>query len=288
MCQALSASVAEFVTYPIALVRTREQAHLASPNVVFRYKGLFSTLNNLYRLEGLKALYRGVWSSALMASFSWGAVRYLYERLGCFTFSSKEFTDCMIRSIISSFITTSIVHPFWIARLSLQLESIQAKRAGWFISGNTAKWIYHTFSRHGAMGLFKGYSASFTSIPQITIQMTLYESLKGRKTPEGNSTLSFLNPYLPIIYGSLSRLCGSLCTYPVMVSRAQMQCQLSPYFQQGIIKNIVHTYKMQSISGLYVGFKCQIMRSLLYGLIFYTSYETLTKLALKRNALLKT
>ena len=65
-CGALSSSVAQLVTYPLALAKTRLQAS-GMPGFHTRYDSLVGCLTDTFRADGFKGLYRGIVPNLLKA-----------------------------------------------------------------------------------------------------------------------------------------------------------------------------------------------------------------------------
>ena len=139
-----------------------------------------------------------------------------------------------------------------------------------------AKFLVHTYTRHGFTALWRGNSATMVRIiPYAALQYCSHEQFKimlkvdTNERKKGRQAQSFLA-------GSLAGLFSSICTYPLDLARARMavsdsdKVRLSDVFKTLVRKN--------GYLALYRGFLPSIIGIVPYAGVTFFTYETAKRL----------
>jgi solute carrier family 25 folate transporter 32 len=173
----VAGAVTNTLTNPCWVVRTRlqTQSHLGGPP---EYRSTLHAFQQIYRVEGFGALYKGLGAS--MLGLSHVAVQFpVYEALKTHLLPSGDDEESQARrigalissSVISKAIATLITYPHDIARTRLHVErGAQAK--------GVFSMIKSIVDQEGLRGLYTGLGTQLVRVvPACAVTFTTFETL---------------------------------------------------------------------------------------------------------------
>lgn len=160
------------ITNPIWVVKTRMCLQYSSSKTDTQYKNMFDCIRRIYKLDGIKAFYRGLIPGIFGTVH--GTIQFVsYEQMKDFysrTFHTTQFSTPMILtfSALSKLIAISTTYPYQVVRTRLQ---DQHQRYDGVI--DVMKKTYH---REGAGGFYKGLVPTvYRVVPACCITFVVYE-----------------------------------------------------------------------------------------------------------------
>lgn len=294
---------AAMVVCPLDVVKIRMQSQshttssLDSADRVY-YTGLRSALREIWRVEGLKGLYRGLFPTIFSYLPNWGIYFLAYDgikRLG-YTYIGWKYTDPRLHVLASAcagVVGTTVTAPCWIIRTRIMTQPHKpSPHSPYYYTGmiDAAKTIYRT---EGVRSFYRGLLPSLLGVSHVIIQFPLYERLKligvkycntGDRNGEGRA---HVNGPVVMAASSFSKLIASLITYPHEVLRTRLQTQTAaPRSDLGRLDKLSVTYtgvasaaasiaKHDGLLGFYRGFGTNLIRTVPASAITLLSYEWL-------------
>ncbi|KAK9174430.1 Mitochondrial carrier protein family protein [Cryptosporidium meleagridis] len=241
----ISAIITSFLLHPLDVVRTRQQVAATSNGAVIARPTLISTINFIIETEGFTGLFRGLNGQLVASGVSWfifryffDFIRYFIEENKCFVFSyvfkSRANLDPLyispfsnsIATIIASVLSTALVHPLWLVKSRLEIQSVNTKKKGWkqYSAGlqGIAECMYSIYQKNGIRGLYSGFIPTLMLIPHTLIQLVIYDVFRNQSIKYNSKNL-YLSNLRFFIFGFISKLLASALTYPLQVIRSRMQ-----------------------------------------------------------------
>ncbi|KAH8584728.1 Flx1p like mitochondrial membrane [Cryptosporidium sp. chipmunk genotype I] len=241
----ISAIITSFLLHPIDVVKTRQQVAAASNGAVIANPTLVSSINSIINTEGVAGLYRGLNAQLVASGISWFIFRYFFDFIRHYIEESNYFLfnysvknqiyfnslhispfSNSIATIIASVLSTALVHPLWLVKSRLEMQSLSTKEKGWrqYSTGiqGIAECIYSIYQNNGIFGLYSGFVPTLLLIPHTLIQLVIYDILR-TKSINYNSKYLYLNSLRFFFFGFISKLLASTLTYPLQVIRSRIQ-----------------------------------------------------------------
>lgn len=162
------------ICYPLDVAKTLLTAH---PE---RYAGVFRTMLNVTRVQGPRALYRGL-SPTLVAMMPYAGLDFaIYEQLKIFYLKrKKKEANLLILLFIGAFagaVAQTACHPLDVVRKRLQLQGIGGRPVQYKTMLDAAVGIV---KKEGPSALFKGLQPMYISaIPSAGVSYVVYETVK--------------------------------------------------------------------------------------------------------------
>lgn len=258
----ITGSISRTIVHPIDTGKARMQVIKSKLKFSdLRKTGLLNTLQNLYKAEGIKGLYRGLPFSCLAGGPASGLYFYIYDRskktLSRLTHTENSFLVGFTSGIIAESISCVLWVPIDVIKERLQVQSL-LKTYKYEGSIDAVRQIHR---QEGLRALYKAYGATLLTFGPFTgISLALYDLFKNKWAgPEGSLGLgqSFL-------MSSTAGLIASVVTNPLDVVKVRMQVQraeLAPgqRLEQGRFnyRNAFHglglLFKGEGVIGLFKG-----------------------------------
>lgn len=181
VCGACSGSFAALTIMPLDVIRTR----LVSQDPGRGYKNAFQAVNVIYRIEGIRGLYRGLGPAMLQIAPLTGGQFMFYnifgnafrqiERLPAD--ASLPPTELFISGGLAGLCTKLLVYPLDLVKKRLQIQGFSKNRQTFgkhFVCNHMFQCLYEVGRHEGLRGLYKGLApsllkAGFTSAFYFTI-----------------------------------------------------------------------------------------------------------------------
>ena len=167
----------------VTKVRLQIQGSLDSGNKHKYSGGVFSSLNQIYREEGLRGVFKGVGPALVTVPLFWGVYWPIYDRLKShFEDRDREEGKApshfghMAAALTAGATGDIITNPFWVTRTRIQTLAMHPDV---HISADVGtyqmmKIIYET---EGWRAFYKGLGASFLGLSHVAIQFPLCKLL---------------------------------------------------------------------------------------------------------------
>ena len=195
------------VTAPLDVIKTRLQSDFyqnqiaasrrtqgSSPtgtlslprSALLHFRETFQILFSVGRLEGGRALFRGLGPNLVGVVPAKAISFYAYgngKRIISENFNhGKEAAWVHLCAAASAgMITGAATNPLWVVKTRLQLDKSNAAKSGIGSSRvykNSFNCISQILQEEGIRGFYRGLSASFLGVSEITLQWVLYEQMK--------------------------------------------------------------------------------------------------------------
>ncbi|UJR31060.1 hypothetical protein I4U23_018570 [Adineta vaga] len=160
------------ITNPIWVIKTRMCLQYPDYKKNIHYENMFDSIRKIYRLEGMKAFYKGLLPGIFGTIH--GTIQFVsYEQMKDFysnTFHTTQLSTSMILtfSAVSKLFAASITYPYQVVRTRLQDQHQQY--TGVF------DVIRKTYYREGMGGFYKGMvPALYRVVPACCITFVTYE-----------------------------------------------------------------------------------------------------------------
>jgi len=160
------------ITNPIWVIKTRMCLQYTNSKTKIYYKNMFDCIRQIYRLEGMKAFYKGL-IPGIFGTIH-GTIQFVsYEQMKDFyvkTFHTTQFSTPIILtfSALSKLIAASTTYPYQVVRTRLQDQ--HQKYDG------VIDVIKTTFKREGIGGFYKGMVPALCRVvPACCITFVVYE-----------------------------------------------------------------------------------------------------------------
>ncbi len=188
---------ATILLHPLDLVKTRMQVQEFGNRRLPMYNSLVHACRTIFRLEGLRGLYQGVWPNVIGSTVSWGMYMHLYNEGKARIKSARpHMPDSAVYVAAASCAgaaTSLVVHPLFTIKTRLQLELVATARAAAEGSSATADLVplsqrdnYETarnalrrmLREEGWGSLYRGLGPSLILVSHASIQFLAYEHAK--------------------------------------------------------------------------------------------------------------
>ena len=188
---------ATVLLHPLDLVKTRMQVQEFGNRRLPMYNSLVHACRTIFRLEGLRGLYQGVWPNVIGSTVSWGMYMHLYNegkaRLKSTRPAMPDSAVYVAAASCAGAATSLVVHPLFTIKTRLQLELVATARAAAEGSSATADLVplsqrdnYETarnalrrmLREEGWGSLYRGLGPSLILVSHASIQFLAYEHAK--------------------------------------------------------------------------------------------------------------
>jgi solute carrier family 25 folate transporter 32 len=160
------------ITNPIWVVKTRMCLQYPDSKTNIHYKTMFDSIRKIYKLEGIKAFYKGL-IPGIFGTIH-GTIQFVsYEQMKDFyvkTFHTTQFSTPIILtfSALSKLIAASTTYPYQVVRTRLQDQHQQYN--------GVIDVIRKTYEREGIGGFYKGMVPALCRVvPACCITFVVYE-----------------------------------------------------------------------------------------------------------------
>ena len=290
-----SGVAASFVTTPLDVVKTRLQNQRipltpAQSNLIpFLFNGAFITNNDprnfipatkyhgtvpsiyrIWRAEGLRGLYKGLYTTIIGYFPSLGIYFGIYGRSKQFYthyFPNNPAIAHLVSAVTASVFSTTLTNPLWVVRTRMMLKESN----DWIGTWPALKKLWR---REGIRGLYSGLGPSLLGVTHVAINFPIYEKLKTWQHERNQSDKLTLMQILEC--SIIAKICATLTTYPHEVLRTRIQNQRvyhPDYVYYGVIGTAKRMWKQEGIRSFYRGLPTTILRVVPANSITFITYE---------------
>ena len=152
---------------------------------VYHLKETVQILGSVYRLEGWRALFKGLGPNLIgvvparaINFFTYGnSKRLMTEHVN---HGHEAAWIHLTSGILAGVMTSTATNPIWLVKTRLQLDksSVEEGRKEVRKYRNSVDCVSQVLRREGIPGLYKGMSASYLGVAESTLQWMLYEQMK--------------------------------------------------------------------------------------------------------------
>ncbi|KAI9292610.1 mitochondrial carrier protein RIM2 [Neoconidiobolus thromboides FSU 785] len=287
-------SIGTIIFSPLEVIKTRFQSSLYQENKLklnqklglwnstkFHIADTLSSVRNLYRNEGFKALFKGlgptlsgVIPSRSIYFFSYGNGKKMLSDLN----GGKENALIHLSSAtIAGIITATATNPIWVIRTRMQLQNETGR-----LYNNSFHCLYQIVRKEGVKSLYKGMSASYLGVVESATQWVVYEQLKVlrgiQSTSDKNQKDKTMNEWMEtLLCAGSAKLIAALVAYPHEVLRTRLRQNPvnsnGTYKYNGLISSIKLIYKEEGMVGLYGGLTPHLLRVVPNAAVLFGTYE---------------
>ncbi|KAI7873681.1 mitochondrial carrier [Lichtheimia hyalospora FSU 10163] len=266
--------VSSVVTCPLDVVKTRLQNQGKAEAGVILYRGTLGTLSRIWKEEGIRGLYRGLFPTVIGYIPTWAiyftAYDYCKARYGRNMDADKAWLVHIASAMSAGATSSCLTNPLWLIKTRLMTQN---ERTAYRYKSTLDAFI-SIGRREGLRGYYKGLGSSLLGVTHVAVQFPLYEKLKSYLHADVGSPGSLAI----LIASSLSKMSASMATYPHEVIRTRLQNQsVKPFKYKGIFHAIKVIMAEESIRGFYKGLPTNLLRTVPSSAMTILTYEVLVR-----------
>jgi hypothetical protein len=183
----LAEAVSCVVWVPIDVTKERLQSQTS--DVAGRYKNSLDAVRTCLRLEGLRGLYKGYFST--LASFGPYSAFYFtfFEMAMQYQYSSVPFVQSMTAAAIGNTMSCILTNPLELVKVRMQVQRCMLDVGGTAQASQQFRYGYTSFANglvtlvrtEGVRGLLRGVGPrAMYAVPNAAITMAIFDSVKAR------------------------------------------------------------------------------------------------------------
>ena len=256
---------------------------------------LLQTITNIFRQEGISALYRGLSANLLGSGVNWGIYFFTYESIKSFlndhTGSNTKLSSShhFVAGALSGISAITVTNPIWCVKTRLQIQDKSSTTA--------YKGLLDCFTRiikeEGILNLYRGLGPAYILVANPALQFTFYEKLKSLfmelhlyYDKDGKSDLGSTDF---LIMGAMAKMMSSSTVYPLQLVRARLfQTEKSVVANNGnvLIQNkycgvgdcIQRIFFREGLRGFYKGLSINLVKTVPSSALTFMFYENSMKI----------
>ncbi|KAI8292917.1 putative mitochondrial carrier [Colletotrichum sp. SAR11_240] len=265
----------------------------------FHLKETFQILGSVYRIEGPRALFKGLGPNLVgviparsINFYTYGNGKRLIAEYG--NGGQESAWVHLSAGVLAGVTTSTATNPIWLVKTRLQLDKNVAEKSGGVTKRqyrNSLDCIRQVLRTEGFTGLYKGMSASYLGVAESTLQWVLYEQIKkklatreeriirsGREKTFWDRTVDWMGNA-----GAAggAKLVAAILAYPHEVARTRLRQAPMANGQlkyTGLIQCFRLVWVEEGFMGLYGGLTPHLMRTVPSAAIMFGMYEGILRL----------
>lgn len=295
-------------TCPLDVVKTRLQSdiyksqyqssarayHTPVGKAIAHVKDTVGIITNVYRLEGVRALFKGLGPN-LVGVIPARSINFFTYGLGK-EFISKNFNDNkesvavqLSAAACAGIVTSTATNPIWLVKTRLQLD--KASSEGTRKYKNSWDTITKVIKQEGFFGLYRGLTASYLGVAESTIQWVLYEQMKSfiRNREQHRRDMGIPHTKADKVMdwfatsgaAGLAKFMASLITYPHEVVRTRLRQaprENGVLKYNGLINCFKTVVKEEGFLSMYSGLTPHLLRTVPNSIIMFGTWELIIRL----------
>eukprot|EP00298_Acanthocystis_sp_HF-20_P001909 c12391_g1_i2.p1 GENE.c12391_g1_i2~~c12391_g1_i2.p1 ORF type:complete len:357 (+),score=132.05 c12391_g1_i2:55-1071(+) len=298
----LGATFGTLITCPLEVTKTRMQSAMFMSKMASTFNhtamgewqkaihGPFGTrtirgMLALSKYEGYRALYRGMGPSiagvAPLRALHFSLYHFLKELV-----PPKYKTHPLAHLTAAAATGLTVVTlgcPLWVVktRLQLQLKPVEGAASVEKSYANSYQCMKQIYREAGIPGFFRGLTASYWGVSEMTLQFFLYERFRRyvtNQTDGGFGDGVSISPTVLLFIASLSKLLASSATYPHEVIRTRLREPEFPEEHRGFFKAIKLVVRTEGWRALYNGMAVHLLRTVPNAAVLFVTYEGICQL----------
>ncbi|KAK6353356.1 hypothetical protein TWF696_005324 [Orbilia brochopaga] len=308
---------AAVVTSPLDVMKTRLQGDFYRSRIAARnaaltgretalatglrhFRETFQLLNEVYKLEGWRALFKGLGPNLIGVVPARSINFWTYgngKQILADNFNNgQEATWIHLSAAITAGIVTgTATNPIWLVKTRLQLDKDNALAKDGTTSTrqyrNSWDCIKQTVRHEGIRGLYKGLSASYLGVTESTLQWVLYEQMKltlanreerrllsGREENATDVVLAYIGKSGA---AGMAKLIATAVTYPHEVVRTRLRqapLEGGRLKYTGLVQCFRLVLKEEGIAAMYGGLTSHILKVVPSSMILFGMYEIILRM----------
>ncbi|KAH7358637.1 mitochondrial carrier protein RIM2 [Plectosphaerella cucumerina] len=305
----VSGMTAATLTAPLDVLKTRLQSDFYQAQLranrpatslgpiraaAFHFRETMQILSNVYKLEGPRALFKGLGPNLIGVIPARSINFYTYGNgkriIADYANEGKEAAWVHLSAgVMAGIVTSTATNPIWMIKTRLQLDKSVARRAGDVAARqyrNSYDCVRQVLRNEGFRGLYKGMSASYLGVAESTLQWMLYEQFKvslaereariiasGREKTVWDRTVDWTGKFFS---AGGAKLVAAILAYPHEVARTRLrQAPLDggkPKYT-GLVQCFRLVWRQEGLIGLYGGLTPHLMRTVPSAAVMFGMYE---------------
>lgn len=295
-------------TCPLDVVKTRLQSdiyksqyqssakayHSPVGKAFAHVKDTVGIISNVYRLEGVRALFKGLGPN-LVGVIPARSINFFTYGLGK-ELISKHFNDGkesvgvqLAAAACAGIVTSTATNPIWLVKTRLQLD--RASSGGSRKYKNSWDTVTKVIKQEGFFGLYRGLTASYLGVAESTIQWVLYEQMKSfirnreqhrRDMGIPHTTSDKLMDWFATSGAAgLAKFMASLITYPHEVVRTRLRqapMENGKPKYHGLVNCVKTVIKEEGFLSMYSGLTPHLLRTVPNSIIMFGTWELIIRL----------
>ncbi|EGY20689.1 mitochondrial carrier protein RIM2 [Verticillium dahliae VdLs.17] len=265
----------------------------------FHLRDTLSILSSVYKLEGPRALFKGlgpnltgVVPARAINFYTYGNGKRLIAQHAN---DGKEAAWVhLCAAAAAGIVTSTATNPIWMVKTRLQLDKTIVEKAGGAATRqyrNSIDCIRQVLGTEGIRGLYKGMSASYLGVTESTLQWMMYEQMK-RYLKERNDKIiasgrdktvwdTMVDWTGKIISAGGAKFVAAVIAYPHEVARTRLRQAPEANGRlkyTGLMQCFKLVWKEEGFMGLYGGLTPHLMRTVPSAAIMFGMYEGILRL----------
>eukprot|EP00656_Telonema_subtile_P013803 TRINITY_DN17017_c0_g1_i1.p1 TRINITY_DN17017_c0_g1~~TRINITY_DN17017_c0_g1_i1.p1 ORF type:complete len:316 (-),score=88.50 TRINITY_DN17017_c0_g1_i1:263-1210(-) len=280
-------SAAVTLFYPLNTVRTRAQLNDSSDAT----KGVFAQMVQILQVEGLPALYNGLWSNVACLGTSNFVYFYLYNGFRAAILAKKKqaghpqlisAAQNLIVSSIAGSLNVLLTNPLWVSAMRITSEQRRAQtQAAKDTKPPQFSGVWDAVLKiardEGVSALWNGAVASLMLVSNPVLQFVVYEYIKKVLTPIAQRRGVGIRAIEFFLMAAFSKAVATVFTYPIQLAQSLLRNSDKRKQNQyeGTADCLSQTYQRDGLVGLFRGMEAKLWQTVLAAAFHFVAYEKL-------------